>query len=216
MARLKEFLVEDSNQYGPGTDLMVSLMAVFLVITFSNGFLYRQAAADAGNDHFKLAHNSFNAGDFKPKPFREFIDERSAMERISAIAHEYESLKAHYPYIFVIGHASELDVPNPADPSPPARWDRNWNFAGERAAMVSRFLQQQLKPEDRDKLVVVSTGEFDKRDLDPKSQANAWVQVVFGSEWKPRFNQSTQSPENHHYSIPRVPVVILSQPPHIY
>ncbi|HEU4432084.1 MAG TPA: hypothetical protein VFR51_01725 [Pyrinomonadaceae bacterium] len=188
MPRLKEFLVEDSNQYGPGTDLMVSLMALFLVITFTNGFLYRQAEAEAGKDHFRLAQNSFDAGDFKPRPFREFVDQRAAMDRIRAIAREYETVKTHYPYIFVIGHANEIDEPNPDDASPPARWERNWNWAGERAAMVSRFLQMQLKPEDRDKLVVVSTGEFDKRVLAPKSQANAWVQVVFGTEWKPRFD----------------------------
>ncbi len=30
MGRLKEFLSEDSNQYGPGTDLMVSLMSILL------------------------------------------------------------------------------------------------------------------------------------------------------------------------------------------
>lgn len=210
MARLKDFLVEDSNQYGPGTDLMVSLMALFMVITFANGFLYQQASAEArkaneearkataeaGRDHFQLAHDSFDAGDFKPMPFREFVDERAAMQRINAIAREYESLKAQYPYIFVIGHASELDVPNPDDPSPPARWERNWNFAGERAAMVSRFLQLQLKLADRDKLVVVSTGEFDKRDFGPDPQINAWVQVVFGSDWKPRFKESIQAPQN--------------------
>ena len=189
MARLKEFLVEDSNQYGPGTDLMVSLMALFLVITFSNGFLYQQASAEAGKDHFRLAQESFEAGDFKLKPFREFINERAAMERINAIAREYESLKAEYPYIFVIGHANEIDVPHPDDPSDAARWERNWNFAGERAAMVSRFLQLRLKTQDRDKLVVVSTGEFDLRNSDPKAQANAWVQVVFASDWKPRFDR---------------------------
>lgn len=188
MGQLKEFLTEDSNQYGPGTDLMVSLMSFLLVITFINGFLYKQAKKEnkGKEDHFKIAHDSFSAGDFKPKPFREFQDEQAARDRIKAIAREYETVKERYPYIFVIGHASELDVPNPADPSPPARWERNWNFAGERAALVSRFLQQALNLEDRDKLVAVSTGEFDKRDSIPDSQANAWVQVVFGSEWKPR------------------------------
>ena len=209
MPRLKEFLVEDSNQYGPGTDLMVSLMALFLVITFTNGFLYRQAEAEAGKDHFHLAHNSFDAGDFKPRPFREFVDERAAMERIRSIAREYESLKTRYPYIFVIGHASELDVPNPDDPTPPARWERNWNWAGDRAAMVSRFLQLQLKPEDRDKLVVVSTGEFDKRELGSNVQANAWVQVVFGSEWKPRFAAPVPSPS---HPLPTAPEPHIRKP----
>lgn len=191
MARLREFLVEDSNQYGPGTDLMVSLMALFLVITFSNGFLYQQAAAEAaaeaGKEHFQVAQESFKAADFDGKPYRKFIDERDAMRRIDAIAREYESLKGQFPYIFVIGHANEIDVSNPDDPSDPARWQRNWNFAGERAALVSRFLQLKLNPKDRDKLVVVSSGEFDKRDPDPMSPANACVQVAFGSHWKSRF-----------------------------
>ncbi len=200
MARLREFLVEDSNQYGPGTDLMVSLMALFLIITFSNGFLYQQAVADAaaqqaaaeaaakaGKEHFRVSQKSFGAGDFDGNPYWKFINERDAMQRIDAIAREYESLKDRFPYIFVIGHANEINVSNPKDPSDPPRWELNWNFAGERAALVSRFLQQNLKPEDRDKLVVVSTGEFDKRDPDPNSPANAWVQVIFGSHWKPRF-----------------------------
>ncbi len=107
---------------------------------------------------------SFEAGNFQRRPYREFIDEQVAREKIKAIAREYENVKAHYPYIFVIGHASEADMTNPADASPPAKWEHNWNFAGERAALVSRFLQQELSPEDHDKLVVVSAGEFDKKD----------------------------------------------------
>ena len=165
---------------------MVSLMSIFLVITFINGFLYRQATDKAGQDHFRIAKNSFDAADFEIKPVLRFKNEQAAMEKIKAIAREYESLKGQWPYIFVIGHATEHDVPHPEDDSDPARWERNWNFAGERAARVSRLLQASLNPEDRDKLVVVSTGEFDKRDPVPDSLANAWVEVKFGTEWKPR------------------------------
>ena len=186
MGRLKEFLSEDSNQYGPGTDLMVSLMSILLVITFINGFLYKQATDKAGQDHFRIAKNSFDAGDFEIKPVLKFKDEQAAIEKIEAIAREYESLKGQWPYIFVIGHATEHNVLHPEDNSDPARWERNWNFAGERAARVSRLLQEKLKPEDRDNLLVISTGEFDKRDPVPKSLENAWVEVVFGSEWKPK------------------------------
>jgi hypothetical protein len=191
MARLKEYLSEDSNQYGPGTDLMVSLMALLLVMTFINGFLYKLEEGK-GHDRFKLASNSFVAGDFKFKPYREFNNEPNARVRIKAIAREYESLKKTYPFILVIGHSSDLDIPNPSDDSDPARWERNWNFAGERAALVSRFLQQELSKEDHDKLVVVSSGEFDKKDSTPFSQANARVEVVFCNEWKPPSNTSAQ------------------------
>lgn len=175
---------------------MVSLMSILLVITFINGFLYKQATDKAGQDHFKVAQISFDAGNFKARPFREFIDERAARYKIKAIAREYENVKFRYPYIFVIGHASDADVPKPVDGSPPAKWERNWNFAGERAALVSRFLQQELRPEDRDKLVVVSAGEFDQKDPLTDSQANALVRVVFGSEWKPQTNRVGQAPNN--------------------
>jgi len=184
MGRLKEYLSEDSNQYGPGTDLMVSLMALLLVMTFINGALYKLEQGD-GRDRFKLANKSFDAGDFLPKPFRKFVDEPAAMAKIKAIALEYQTVKENYPYIFVIGHSSEIDIPNPDDPSDPAKWVRNWDFAGERAVLISKFLQKELDKQDHDKLVVVSTGEFDKKDPTPGSQANARVEVVFGNDWKP-------------------------------
>ena len=198
MGSLKEFLSEDSNQYGPGTDLMVSLMSILLVITFINGVLYKQAKAKADEDHFKVAKVSFEAGNFKLNPYWEFIDEQAARVKIQAIAREYENVKARYPYIFVIGHANEIDVPNPEDHSDPPKWERNWNFAGERAARVSRFLQEKLSPEDRDKLVVVSAGEFDKKDphAPPDSPVNALVRVVFGTEWKPQTMRPTQATNN--------------------
>ena len=169
---------------------MVSLMSIFLVIIFINGFLYKQETQKAGEGRFKTAKNSFDAGEFEIKPVLKFKNEQDALEKIKAIALEYESLKGQWPYILVIGHATEHDVPHPEDNSNQARWERNWNFAGERAARVSRLLQDNLKPEDRDNLVVVSTGEFDKRDPAPDSLANARVEVVFSAEWKPKSGPS--------------------------
>jgi len=200
MGRLKEFLSEDSNQYGPGTDLMVSLMSILLVITFINGFLYKQATEKTNEDPFMVAKISFDTGNFQRRPYRAFTDEHAAREKIKEIARQYENVKGQYPYIFVIGHASDADVPNPEDPSPPAKWERNWNFAGERAALVSRFLQDELNLEDRDKLVVVSAGEFDQKDPNapPESQVNALVRVVFGSKWNPQTMRATQAASDGH------------------
>jgi hypothetical protein len=42
MRRLNDFLAEDTNQFGPGTDLMVSLLAVLLVMILISSHLYRQ------------------------------------------------------------------------------------------------------------------------------------------------------------------------------
>ncbi len=70
------------------------------------------------------------------------------------------------------------------DKSDQARLLRNWDYGGQRAALISSLLENDLK-NDKDKLVVVTTGEFDRRDPDdPFSQNNAWVEVVFGTEWK--------------------------------
>lgn len=188
MGRLQECLSEDSNQYGPGTDLMVSLMAMLLIISFINGHLLQQekdktARLDKGGN-FRVASGSFSAGDFKAKPFRELLDKQGAVIKVQGIAREYEALKEKFPYIFVIGHSSERDDPNAIDKSPNARLVRNWDYAGQRAALISSLLQNYLKEEDKDKLVVVTTGEFDKRDPVYLSQANAWVEIVFGAEWK--------------------------------
>src|SRR5262245_55448545 len=97
MARLKEYLSEDSNQYGPGTDLMISLMALLLIITFINSNLYQRerekntALPKGGN--FRVASDSFSAADFKPKPFREMVDKQKSVAAVQRIAAEYESTK---------------------------------------------------------------------------------------------------------------------------
>ena len=167
---------------------MVSLMAMLLIISFINGHLLQQekdktARLDKGGN-FRVASGSFSAGDFKAKPFRELLDKQGAVIKVQGIAREYEALKEKFPYIFVIGHSSERDDPNAIDKSPNARLVRNWDYAGQRAALISSLLQNYLKEEDKDKLVVVTTGEFDKRDPVYLSQANAWVEIVFGAEWK--------------------------------
>ena len=45
MSRMNEILSEDTNQFGPGTDLTISLLAVMLVIAMITMHLYRAAAA---------------------------------------------------------------------------------------------------------------------------------------------------------------------------
>lgn len=188
MSRLKELLSEDSNQYGPGTDLMVSLMAVLLVTSFINSSLLGQERAKnkrlAQGGNFRVASDSFSAGDFKSKPFKELVNREGVRKRLAKIAQEYNGLKKDFPYIFVIGHATEIDDPTASDKSVSAKLVRNWNFAGERAALISGIFQAYLNSEDKEKLIVVSTGEFDKRDPSVP-EANAWVEVVFGADWKP-------------------------------
>src|SRR5260370_39790791 len=102
MGRLREYLSEDSNQYGPGTDLMVSLMAVLLIITFINSNLYQREKdkndrLDKGGN-FRVSSNSFSAGDFKAKPFKELVDKSTAPIKVNATAKEYETLKANIPH----------------------------------------------------------------------------------------------------------------------
>ena len=199
MAKLKEYLNEDSNQYGPGTDLMISLMAMLLIITFINSNLYQREKekntqlAKGGN--FRVASASFSAADFKPKPFREMVDKPKALSTVQKIAMEYETIKQSFPYIFVIGHASDKDDPNATDRSPAAKRMRNWDYAGERATLISNLLSGLLQEDEKDRVIVVSTGEFDRRDPQPGSQLNAWVEIVFGAEWKRAANDGNQSPK---------------------
>jgi hypothetical protein len=63
---------------------------------------------------------------------------------------------------------------------------RNWDYASRRAALIAALIQEQLTEEQRDRVVVTTTGEFDMRDpSNPLSQENAYVEVVFGRAWKP-------------------------------
>jgi hypothetical protein len=193
--KLDDILSEDTNQFGPGTDLTVSLLAVLMVMTFITGWLYRQeidrrvrlekevAARQGGN--FKLASDFFSAADFKKYPVTDLENPSATFGTVRRIVNEYERIGNDYPWIFVIGHSSRLDDRDARDRSPAARRDRNWNYAGRRATVIAGLLQQQLGDAQAEKLVVVNTGELDlKNPKSPISQENAWVEVVFGKEWK--------------------------------
>lgn len=210
--KLSDFINEDSNQFGPGTDLMISLLAVLMVICLMLGYLYsaqRKATQVATKDYnelkqineeltrllkeksepettgnFKLSSVEFNAALFKLNPVDEFEDEILVRTMVANISKEYKTSQSEFPFIFIIGHSNVIDDPNAIDKSDAAKFQRNWNYAGRRAAVIARLLEEQL-PGQKDNIVVVSTGEFDLRNPDdPKSQDNAWVQVKFGKEWK--------------------------------
>lgn len=193
--KLDDILSEDTNQFGPGTDLTVSLLAVLMVMTFITAWLYRQeinrrallekevAARHGGN--FKLASDFFSAADFKKYPVTDLVNPVATFGRVRRIVSEYDRVGSDYPWIFVIGHSSRLDDRDARDRSPAARRDRNWNYAGRRATVIAGLLQQQLDDTQAEKLVVVNTGELDLKDPQhPTAQENAWVEVVFGKEWK--------------------------------
>lgn len=201
MRRLQDYLSEDSNQYGPGTDLIVSLLAMLLVMIFINSYSYkwekeRNAQLNtqlqqelskhpAQGGSFKAAPKVFVAADFKKNPYWEFSNRAQALAKVQEIARAYQSSRDTYPYIFVVGHASRTDAAEATDRSPTARMVRNWGYAGGRAAVVSSLLQGVLAAADMDKLVVGSTGEFDRKVSNPDAEENAYVEVFFGKEWKP-------------------------------
>jgi hypothetical protein len=212
MRKLNDFIIEDSNQFGPGTDLVVSLTAIFLVLIVVIGHFYSlekkkaldaikqvdidkikigdleqkiRDAALAKGGNFQLAERSFQAGEFDKYPVTRFLNPERAQELVGEIIQQYHTLSAGFPYLFIIGHANALDDPKAQDKSYRARLERNWEYAGRRAALVAGLIQESLTDEERERVVVVTTGEFDmKRPDEPHSQENAWVEVVFAREWK--------------------------------
>ena len=214
-------LNDDTNQFGPGTDLMISLVAVLLVLTVITSQLYSRekttaeqekdrhateraryvrdsllyedqrvrhardlAARDAAGGAFRVASESFPAADFHARPVTRLISPELTADRVKRIVEEYR--RQDFPYFFVIGHSNQLDNPSAPDRSRRARLQRNWEYAGRRAALIAALIEEHLTDAERDRVVVMTTGEFDMRDpSSPVSQANAWVEVVFGKEWKP-------------------------------
>ncbi len=191
MTTLNNLLAEDTNQFGPGTDLTISLLAMLLVITLITSHLYqkektaKELLIGEKGSNFRLAADSFTAADFYPRPVTRLVDPAGTNARVKRIVDEYRHLGREFPYVFVIGHSSELDDPSAADKGIAARRHRNMEFALRRATEIASLMQTQLNDDERDRLVAVTTGEADLRDkANPLSQENAWVEVVFGKEWK--------------------------------
>jgi len=216
MRRMSSFIAEDTNQFGPGTDLIVSLLAILLVMVMIVGYLYtaenkekmtaKAAYEEEKNNsnrlaglyneakqknevlesgHFKTAIHSFIAADFESYPVTALSNPPQTYASIDDIAQQYQELQHEYPYVFIIGHSNWLDDPRAQDKSYRARLERNWEYAGRRAALIAGLLQEHLTDSQKDKLVVVTTGEFDLKNTEtPYSAENAWVEVIFGKEWK--------------------------------
>jgi flagellar motor protein MotB len=196
MRRLNEFITEDTNQFGPGTDLTISLVAILMVMVLITSNMYQlqrkksiaqQAKIDAyeKGGHFRLSQEFFPAGDFEIKPVTQLVDQHQTQEKVGKIIAEYRAAAQEFPFIFVVGHSNEIDDPDAEDKGYEARLKRNWEYAGRRAVLIAELLQEQLTAEQKEKIVVTTTGEFDlKLPSDPYSPDNAWVEVVFGKEWK--------------------------------
>lgn len=205
--KLSAFVSDDSNPFGPGTDLMVSLLAFLLIICLVVAHAYdyerhqaeflaesnkqekeksaalQHALAEGGN--FKQSSIYFNAGEFAVYPVTKLTNEARAASMIQTIMDEYGRYQKDFPFIFIIGHANQKDDPRAYDQSYEARLQRNWEYAGRRAGVIASLLQAYLTNDQKSKIIVVSTGEFDlSNPSDPISQDNAWVEVVFGKEWK--------------------------------
>jgi hypothetical protein len=228
MRRLTEFITEDTNQFGPGTDLIISLVAVLMVMTLITSHLYRiergrrlalgmpdlqelqkllaeqkkhlEAFEHGGN--FKLSEQFFPAGDFQSKPVTKLTDTNQTSTKVNGIVREYRASQEDYPFIFVVGHSNQIDDPTAEDKSYGARLQRNWEYAGRRAGVIADLIQAGLNAEQKERIVVMTTGEFDLRTpADPFSQENAWVEVVFGRDWKlpaqkrPNLALSGESPQ---------------------
>lgn len=209
--RLSDLLSDDTNQFGPGTDLAISILAVLLVISLITSHLYqiehekavnletaaknaaaqkpvappKPAVEDKNSGNFKLASEFFSAADFEARPVTRLLHPEQTVERVDRIVRDYRQTAAEYPFIFVIGHSSELDDPDAEDRSVAARRRRNMEYALRRAALIAGLLQDRLTESERQRLLAASTGEADLKDpAQPASQVNAWVEVVFGREWK--------------------------------
>jgi hypothetical protein len=218
MSRIHEILSDDTNQFGPGTDLTISLLAVMFVIALITNHLYEQqkitsdaqgkqlkwrdehrpkpcpppppSPKESEGGHFRPASEFFTAADFFAYPVTRLVNPHGTAARIDNILREYRRLKGEYPFIFVIGHSNQLDDPRAEDHSVEARQKRNLEYALRRAALIAGLMQEHLDAEEHDHLVAVTTGEADLRAPEqPLSQENAWVEVMFGKEWKPPYRQ---------------------------
>jgi NAD(P)-dependent dehydrogenase (short-subunit alcohol dehydrogenase family) len=174
-----------SEPISPLIDVVVNALAAIFIILMIYMVVVQPRKSEA-IPPFKLAEAKFESGDFLSYPVVGLSDKQETSKRLDRMAQQYNQIAREYPYIFVVGHANEKDDPTAPDKTDAARWERNWNFAGRRASLIAKELQKRFTEQQAGRIVVVSSGEFDKRDpIHPLSQENAWVEVIFGREWKP-------------------------------
>lgn len=224
----RSLINEDSNQFGPGTDLVICLLALLIIMVMIVSFLYskekktneeaknelkslrqqtltlknelaqretelsalkNKLGSDGPESKFKLDVARFEDATFKQIPYLELTDPLETKQQIEQIVHKYIESKEEYPYIFIIGHANEASKRG-QKLTDEQRFEFNWKVAGERSGVIANLLQEQLlksqfTKEVRDKIIIVSTGEFDLKFPEaPTSLENAFVEVIFGKEWK--------------------------------
>jgi hypothetical protein len=173
-----------SEPISPLIDVVVNALAAIFIILMIYMVVFRPGEKPI--PPFQLAKEKFESGDFLSYPVESFANPAETSKRLDSIALEHKQIESTYPYIFVVGHANSKDDPTAVDKTEPARLERNWNFAGRRAALIAKEIQKRLTELQREKIVLVSAGEFDKQDpANPLGQENAWVEVVFGRDWKP-------------------------------
>jgi hypothetical protein len=210
---------EDSNQFGPGTDLIICLLALLMIFVVIVSYLYgnekrinAESSADLDNcrktvekvsdelkgckddseklrkrGEFKPAGEFLVAGTFEQNPYYKLKDPEMTEIQVQSIVEKYNALSGEYPYIFVIGHANEVGLEGKPDLTYEERLRYNWEFAGVRSAVIANLIQKHLSEEEKNKIIIVSTGEFDLKIPDaPESSENAFVEVFFGNEWKPQ------------------------------
>ena len=214
-----DLINEDSNQFGPGTDLIVCLLALLMVFVIIVSYLYgnekksrnneKSAVGDLTNTvgnleieiktckeksetlkrrgEFKQAGEFLVAGTFKQNPYYELQNPEETRNEVENIVGKYKDSVNEYPYIFVIGHANEIGLAGKPYLTYEERLKYNWEFAGVRSAVIANLIQNYLSQEEKNRIIIVSTGEFDlKIPENPESLENAFVEVFFGNEWKPQ------------------------------
>lgn len=208
----RSLINEDSNQFGPGTDLVICLLALLMIMVMIVSFLYNSAKKDIkqletklgekkeelvklknelgkneDEGKFKLDIARFDNATFKQKPSKELTNPVETENQVSEIINKYSELSEEYPFIFVIGHANQASKIGEVL-TYEERLEFNWGIAGERAAVIANQLQKHLIPEQRKRIIIISTGELDlKNSDDTKALENAFVEVIFGKEWKVQY-----------------------------
>jgi len=214
-----DLINEDSNQFGPGTDLIICLLALLMIFVTIVSYLYgnekksnnqekskvgeltnsvrrlegevelykKKSDALERRGEFKPAGEFLVAGTFKQNPYYELQDPPATEIEIQNIVEKYKNSSSEYPFIFVIGHANEVGLAGKPYLSYEERLKYNWEFAGARSAVIANLIQNHLSEEEKNRIIIVSTGEFDlKLPETPDAPENAFVEVFFGNEWKPQ------------------------------
>jgi len=140
MKSIQDFLHDDSELFGPGMDLVLSLFAILIITLVVGSDFYIGKNSNLQEEvfnlkkenerlklnlhdmdniireyegkggNFEIANEYFSAGLFYENPVTRLKNRFEVERKVKRIVNQYREIQGQFPYIFIIGHANKIGL----------------------------------------------------------------------------------------------------------